>query len=231
MTSAESRSRGERQVLHQDGSVCDLYDAWSETYDADANRTRDLAARALRDRRLPSLTGDVVELGCGTGGNTVWLAERARSLVAVDFSEGMLQKARAKLAGSEARVRFLAHDLRQPLTLPEASADLVAIVLVLEHLPEVAPVLADAARILRPGGDLFVCEYHPFRQLAGGQARFQPEGSEQLVKVPAYLHMISELVEAGTAAGLRLTRLEERFDEEPPPADALPRVIAFELRK
>ena len=92
-------------------------------------------------------------------------------------------------------------------------------------------MLADAARILRPGGDLFVCEYHPFRQLAGGQARFQPEGSGQVVKVPAYLHLVSEYVEAGTAAGLGLIRLEECFDEEPLPARALPRIIGFEFRR
>ncbi len=216
-------------MLEQDGSVSRLYDAWSETYDEDANRTRDLAGRALREAPLRGLAGDVVELGCGTGENTGWLAERARSLVAVDFSEGMLRKAREKVAA--ANVVFLAHDLLQPLPLPEASADLVAVVLVLEHLPVVAPVVTQAARLLRPGGELFVCEYHPFRQLTGGQARFQPAGSEQTLKVPAYLHMVSEFVTAGIGAGLRLARLDERFDEDASAPEARPRIIAFEFRK
>ncbi len=228
-TRAAAAQIGEEQVLERDGSVSDLYDAWSATYDEDANRTRDLAARALRAAQLPGLAGDVVELGCGTGENTAWLVERARSLVAVDFSDGMLRRARAKVA--DARVRFLEHDLLRPLPLPDASADLVAIVLVLEHLPAVAPVTADAARILRPGGELFVCEYHPFRQLAGGQARFQPPGSERVVRIPAYLHMLGEFVQAGVAAGLSLTSLEEKFDDEPPDEGTLPRILALTFRK
>ena len=40
-----------------------------------------------------------MELGCGTGKNTVWLAGRARALVALDFSDGMLTRARERLAG------------------------------------------------------------------------------------------------------------------------------------
>ncbi len=216
-------------MLERDGSVSDLYDAWSDTYDEDANRTRDLAARALRAAALRGLTGDVVELGCGTGENTAWLAERARSLVAVDFSEGMLRRARAKV--TDARVRFVAHDLRQPLPLPDASADLVAIVLVLEHLPAITPVVADAARTLRPGGELFVCEYHPFRQLTGGQARFQPPGAERVVRIPAYLHMLGEFVHAGITAGLDVARVEERFDDERPDEGALPRILALTFRK
>jgi ubiquinone/menaquinone biosynthesis C-methylase UbiE len=216
-------------VLEQDGSVSRLYDAWSATYDEDANRTRDLAGRVLREARLRGLTGDVVELGCGPGENTVWLAERARSLVAVDFSEGMLSRARAKVPA--ANVAFLAHDLLQPLPLPEGSADLVALVLVLEHLPAVAPVMTAPARVLRPGGELFVCEYHPFRQLTGGQARFHRPGSEQPVKIPAYLHMLSEFVNAGLGAGLTLNGLDERFDVEPPQEGTLPRVLALTFRK
>ncbi len=216
-------------MLEKDGSVSHLYDAWSETYDEDANRTRDLAGRALRAASLRGLSGDVVELGCGTGENTVWLTERARSLVAVDFSEGMLRKAREKVGA--AHVVFLAHDLLRPLPLPEGSADLVAIVLVLEHLPAVAPVLTEAARVLRPGGELFICEYHPFRQLTGGQARFHRPGSEQPVKIPAYLHMLSEFVSAGIEAGLTLDRLAERFDAEPPEEGTLPRVLALTFRK
>lgn len=45
--------------------------------------------------------GRVLELGCGTGKNTGWLAERAERLVACDFSTAMMEKARERVAGVE----------------------------------------------------------------------------------------------------------------------------------
>ena len=52
----------------------------------------------------------MVEIGCGTGRNTEWLAERAASVLAVDFSEGMLQQAKSRVRSP--RVRFQQHDIR-----------------------------------------------------------------------------------------------------------------------
>ena len=72
------------------------YNQWSKTYDQMKNKTRDLEAEALR-----SLLGKVafhscLEIGCGTGKNTQWLASRASRVTAVDFSEEMIAKAKAK---------------------------------------------------------------------------------------------------------------------------------------
>src|SRR5512140_121761 len=105
-------------------SVESLYDNWSESYDADPNRTRDLAYRVLRGAGLELAGRDVLELGCGTGGNTAWLAERARSVLALDFSQGMMAVARERIAprhgrdmaadapaSASARVHFLRHDI------------------------------------------------------------------------------------------------------------------------
>jgi len=217
-------------------SVESLYDAWSESYDADPNRTRDLARRVLRGAGLDLAGHDVLELGCGTGGNTAWLAERARSVLALDFSEGMMAVARARLhapgparAGVPVRraapVRFIRHDIRQPLPLRDEAVDLVVIALVLEHVERVAPVLAECARALRPGAELFLAEYHPFRQLRGGQARFSRDAGE-VQRIPAFLHMAEEFVNGALAAGLRVLRLGEWWDDDAEP-EALPRVLSL----
>ena len=199
--------------------VASAYDVWADSYDTMANATRDLDARMLREL-LNARGRDVVEVGCGTGKNTVWLAEHARSVVALDFSAGMLAKARERVTA--ANVRFVQHDLRNAWPLGDASADVVTFDLVLEHVERLAPVLGEAARVLRPGGVLYVCELHPFRQLTGGQAQFAGEDGA-IVRVAAWHHDVADYVNAAVAAGLRIERLHEIRDE----AGGVPRLLAM----
>lgn len=215
--------------IEGDGEVEALYDRWAATYDTDENRTRDLAGEVLRSELGELVEADVVELGCGTGRNTGWLAERSGSVVAVDFSRSMLDEARRKI--SDARVRFLEHDIRSALPLGSGSADLVAIALVLEHVAAIEPVFGECARVLRSGGHLFVCELHPYRQWAGGQARFTVPGSSDSVRVPAFLHSVSEFVNAGIAAGLCVERLGEWRDERDEAESVPPRLLSLLYRR
>ena len=76
-------------------------------------------------------------------------------------------------------------------------------VLVLEHVESLLPVFAESARVLGSGGELFLCELHPARQLAGQQAEFVHPKTREPVKVPAFLHETSEYVNAGTGGGIR----------------------------
>jgi ubiquinone/menaquinone biosynthesis C-methylase UbiE len=192
--------------------IAAAYNQWAETYDTNPNRTRDLAAHALRHTDLQINGRGVVEIGCGTGRNTVWLAEQARDLRALDFSHEML--ARAKDRVKNPRVRFLQHDVCGPWPLESASADVVIAMLILEHVEQLHTVFAEAARVLVRGGEFFVCELHPMRQLTGGQAQFSntKTGERQLVK--AFIHDVSEYVNTGLAIGFELLKLNEWRDDE-----------------
>ena len=86
------------------------YDAWAATYDSMENPTRDLDAVVLRAELGPISAGTVLELGCGTGKNTAWLAERFAQVTALDFSARMLEIARRKLRADG--ITFLRHDVR-----------------------------------------------------------------------------------------------------------------------
>jgi ubiquinone/menaquinone biosynthesis C-methylase UbiE len=187
------------------------YDRWSLVYDVDANATRDLNALVLREQ-VSEFTGrDVLELGCGTGKNTEWLALYARQLLALDFSANMLERARGRLA--EARhVAFLQHDLRHAWPADDASRDRVVSHLVLEHIEDLRPIFAQAARVLRPGGLFFLSELHPFRQLEGARAKFVRPEDGQVEPVRAFLHDVSDYVSAGLAARLSLQLLDEWRD-------------------
>jgi ubiquinone/menaquinone biosynthesis C-methylase UbiE len=205
------------------------YARWAEQYDQDENRTRDTAL-AVIDRLLPPLSNrDVLELGAGTGLSTERLLG-ARSVVAMDFSDAMLERAKSRILASH--VRFLSHDVCEPWPFAAQSFDLVTESLVLEHVAELGPIFAEAGRVLRPGGALIVLELHPYRQLAGKQARF--EADDETVLVPAFVHSVSELVTAARSANFNVEQLGEwRGDARAVRGEvgAIPRVLSLLLRR
>src|SRR5262249_25807722 len=187
--------------------VTSAYDQWARTYETVENATRDLAATVLRQYPLPMHDRDVLETGCGTGFNTTYLAQQSRSVLAVDGSAGMLAQARAR--GTAPHVQLLRCDLQHTWPLCDASVDRVVCLRVLEHLADLHMFFQEAARVLRPGGEGFVCELHPFRQLQGRQAQFTEAKSGQVVLVPAYLHDVSEYVNASVQEGFALLRMDD----------------------
>ncbi len=142
----------------------------------------------------------------------------------MDFSAGMLARARTRVASE--RVGFVRHDVREPWPLPDASADVVVDSLVLEHVADLAPVYAEAARVLRAGGQLYLCELHPYRQWRGGQAHFSDAATGETVYVPARVHSVSEHVNGGLAAGFALRHLGEWVEPGAAPG-ALPRLLSL----
>ena len=202
-------------------NIQDAYNEWSEIYDSNINRTRDLDAKVTRlmlnGRRFPS----IVEIGCGTGKNTEFLATIGDSVLAFDFSEKMLAKARQKVTVSH--VRFAWADITQPWNCPPASTDLITCNLVLEHIENLDHIFAQAARILRRGGWLLVNELHPFKQYGGTKARF--ERGADIVEVDVFIHHISEFIHAAEKNGLKLVKFDEVWhadDMEKPP-----RLVSF----
>ena len=217
---------GEPQVRRSANAASDValaYDRWSRRYDDDHNATRDLDARVVRQSPLHVEDARVLELGCGTGKNSEWLAVHAHSLVALDFSPGMLDVARRRVRSE--RVRFVEHDITRRWPVDQMSIDLVVGNLVLEHVRDLGPIYAEAARVLRPGGELFICELHPYRQLRGGQAHFEDAQTKETVPVTAYQHSVSEYVNGGLDAGFTLRALGEHV-EDSAPAGSPPRLLS-----
>lgn len=205
--------------------VREAYSRWSETYDTDRNRTRDLDGEVTRRVLGPERRGPVLELGCGTGKNTAFLATLADQVLALDFSEGMLARAREKVTAPH--VTFAAADLTRPWPCEPGFAELVVGNLVLEHVADLEFIFREVARCLRPGGRLFLSELHPFRQYQGTVANFTLAG--EAVEIPAHLHHVSEFLSAAAGAGLALERLEEWWHEED--AGLPPRLLTLLFRK
>ncbi|MEV0940527.1 methyltransferase domain-containing protein [Micromonospora wenchangensis] len=104
--------------------------------------------------------GTALDLGCGEGGDAVWLARQGWRVTAVDVSTAALQRSAAAVtaAGVAALVDFQRHDLAR--TFPAGEFDLVSAQFLQSPLefPR-AEVLRAAARAVAPGGRLLVVEH------------------------------------------------------------------------
>lgn len=192
------------------------YNAWSATYDSDQNRTRDLDEQVTRLELGDLRWKAVLEVGCGTGKNTKLLADISEQVCCLDFSAGMIEKAKQRV--TSANVTFEIADITKRWPTDDGTFQLVTCNLVLEHVPDLVFVFGEAARVLTRGGRFFISELHPFRQYQGTQARF--EVGDRITNIPAFLHHISDFLKAAEIHGLELLRLQEwwhREDEGKPP--------------
>ena len=94
--------------------VREAYDNWSTKYDSDRNLTRDLNSLITKQTFVDSQFNSIVEIGCGTGKNTLFLAQIGTQVQAMDFSEAMLNKAKEKLNSDN--VAFLIGDITKTWT-------------------------------------------------------------------------------------------------------------------
>jgi ArsR family transcriptional regulator len=106
--------------------------------------------------------GDVLDAGSGDGAIAQLLAARAKTVTCLDRSERVMAAARQRL-GRERNVRFAVGDLHE-LGFGDAQFDHVLLFNVLTYAHTPARVVAEAARVLRPRGDLVVVTLEAHQQ-------------------------------------------------------------------
>ncbi|GAP82878.2 putative methyltransferase small domain-containing protein [Rosellinia necatrix] len=204
----------------------EAYDRWAEVYDSDGNFLQaldDLELKTLFPRFAASVVASsssssssepqrVVDLGCGTGRNTALLLAGfpEAEVVALDASQGMLEVARARLAGPAAaaggRLHLGLFDMlagaAPPASVAAGTADGVVSTLVAEHVPLPA-FFAHAAQLLRPGGALLLTNMHPDMG-AVSQAGFVDRATGEKIRPTSYAHAVGDVVREARAHGLEV---------------------------
>ncbi|GAB2603238.1 hypothetical protein GCM10027168_40310 [Streptomyces capparidis] len=178
------------------------YRIWSATYDGpnsafayDEPLVAELAAA------LPP--GVALDAACGTGRISALLAEHGHRIVGVDSSPDMLARAVERVPDGD----FRRGDLRR-LPVDDDAVDLVVCSLSLTHLPDLRPVMAEFARVLRPGGHLLTADIHPEWVARGAIPPLRrPDG--QPGRPASHRHSTGDHLRAALAAGFRLRRCEE----------------------
>ena len=102
---------------------------------------------------------DLIDIGTGTGRMLELFGPRVEHAIGVDLSREMLAVARARLTQAGLRNCQIRHADMYQLPLPAASVDVAVIHQVLHYAEEPAEVLAEAARVLRPGGRVLVVDF------------------------------------------------------------------------
>jgi len=208
-------------------SIKKAYDSWSNIYDTNDNKTRDLDRKVTIEILSKYKFESVLELGCGTGKNTQWLLNRAKRIIGLDFSQGMLDKAREKV--SSKKVEFKQTDLNQNWNVKNDYADLITCSLTLEHIENLDFIFSQAYQKVKAGGIFFICELHPFKQYTGCKAKY--ETNNVIKELDVYVHHISEYLKCARKNKFQLIHLNEWFDENDQSNKEIPRLISFVFTK
>lgn len=103
----------------------------------------------------------VVDLGTGSGRMLTLLGRKARMSIGLDLSQQMLNIARSNVAAAGLEKVELRHGDIFATRLPAQSADLVVVHQVLHYLSDPAAAVAEAGRLVEPGGRLLIVDFAP----------------------------------------------------------------------
>ena len=189
--------------------VRDGYGEWALTYEDTVLDEMDLRLLA-RVRSLDwTRIAEAADLACGTGRTARWLRSQGVAHIdGVDITPEMLEQARAKAVHRRLDIARVTET-----GLRAEAYDLVIQVLADEHLPELRPLYAEAARLARPTGRFVIVGYHPFFLMNGVPTHYDRSPGES-VAIESYVHLTSDHVRAAHDTGWTLEEMDEGIVDE-----------------
>ncbi|HEY4209823.1 MAG TPA: class I SAM-dependent methyltransferase [Puia sp.] len=169
----------------------EAYDKWALNYDDQPDNLmlaldEEVCAGLLEQ---VDIRGKVVaDIGCGTGRHWQKILERRPArLFGYDVSSGMLDILRQKYP--DANTCLL--ESQRLKGLGDETCDLVLSTLTVAHIPNLETSLREWHRVLRPGGDILITDYHPRALARGGQRTFR-DGAKTIA-VRNYIHTLKKI--------------------------------------
>lgn len=188
------------------------YDLWAAGYDDQpGNLMLDLdeAVFGVLLGRINAKGKTVADIGCGTGRHWKKILDmQPASLSGFDVSAGMLEKLKTKFPGAST---YLLKDHHLP-GLGSGSCDLVLSTLAVAHIEEIEAALQEWDRVLKPGGEIIITDYHPLALAKGGKRTFSHNG--KTVAVKNHVHSIEKMRKLMGQLGWQEIRFMQRVIDD-----------------
>src|SRR5689334_25003433 len=113
---------------------------------------RNPAATRLRAEWIPKATGDVLEVGIGSGLNLPFYTDRVRRVFGLDPSPELLQMARARAGGLPFQVEVMPQTAERPIQLPTGTIDTVVLTWTLCSVDDPGLALDEIRRVMKRDG-------------------------------------------------------------------------------
>ncbi|MET0629139.1 MAG: class I SAM-dependent methyltransferase [Acidimicrobiia bacterium] len=171
------------------------------------------SAQPYRRRVCAALSGDVVELGFGTGHNVPFYPDAVTRVVAVEPSDTSWKLASERVAASNVPVERAGLD-GASLPFADDSYDAVLSTWTLCTISDVVAALGEVRRVLKPGGRLHFLEHGraPDENVRRWQRRLDP--LEQ--RLFGGCHLTRPIVDLVSEAGFAITELDEFYEKGAP---------------
>lgn len=193
----------------------DAYDRWHAQLGVDAENDTPWHRIVRCYLPIESLKGQhILEIGCGRGDFSCWLARQLNGLahqVAADFSTTAVSKGREFALTENLHIDWQVMDI-QNIGAADGSFEVVFSCETIEHVPDPAQAVRELARVLKPGGTLFLTTpnylnamglYRGYMRAKGTPFTETGQPINKFVMLPLTLNWVR-------SAGLRVLRAESR---------------------
>jgi ubiquinone/menaquinone biosynthesis C-methylase UbiE len=186
----------------------EAYDNWALSYDNQPENLM-LALDEVLINEIFSTTDFttkvIADIGCGTGRywQKIFDSKPAR-LLGYDVSEGMLDILKEKIPFAET---FLLTNNRLK-ELKDESCDIIISTLTVAHIKNIEEALHEWARVLKPGGEMIITDFHPDALAKGAKRTFRHNNEPVIIR--NYVHSIEKLKAIIRQLNLEILRLKEK---------------------
>ncbi|HEY9364265.1 MAG TPA: class I SAM-dependent methyltransferase [Chitinophagaceae bacterium] len=188
------------------------YDLWSEKYDHQPDNLMLALDEEIFSALLEGLNLQnkiIADIGCGTGRH--WkkiLEQHPKKLIGFDVSEGMLKILQQKFPQAETH-HLISDELNN---VENEYCDIIISTLTIAHIKDPKKALREWNRILKPGGEIIITDYHPAALAKGGNRTFRYQN--KTIAVKNYVHPIETIKEIAAGLLLKVLCLNEKSIDE-----------------
>lgn len=170
----------------------EAYNLWAENYDDQPDNLMfhldsQVFAGFLNGLSLRGKT--VADIGCGTGRHWPKLYQmEVGELTGYDVSEGMLHRLHIKFPDAQL-IKINSDDFLADV--PDATYDTIISTLTIAHIENLEAALQEWCRVLKPGGDIIITDFHPKALASGGRRTFRHDN--KVIGIVNHVHSITGL--------------------------------------